>query len=352
MKRSLLFILIISFFIAGYIGYPYYKIYRIKDQATFENVSDDVILYLPKNETLKVRNLSEFLKKSKIISNEADYVSLAEFKKIADKKIPFKKIKLLKKWNTYNSLLNNINYAIDNHKEVNNVIFNNSRTIEDIAGKVSKFINADSTELSNIFNNDSIIKHYGFNKHTWPTFFLPNTYECYTDISPEAFIQLMATEYKKYWNKDRMQKAKNINLSQSEVTILASIVLAEQRVNYDEHDTIAGIYINRLKKGMFLESCPTVIYAHNDFSMKRVLNKHLEIESPYNTYRNPGLPPGPICIPDPRVIDAVLNYQDHDYLFMCAKPGYTSSHYFSITNAQHERHSREYAKWADKEGIN
>ena len=351
MRKIIIFILIITLFIGGYIAYPYYNIYRIKDQATFESINNDVVLLLPSDRVLKVKDLSEFLLNEKIINNENDFIHLADYKNITEKVIPFKKIKLLKKWNTYNSLLNNINYAIENHKEIVNVIFNNARTTEDIAGKVSHFIIADSATTSLAFNNDSIINHYGFNKETWPTFFLPNTYECYTSISPEEFIQMMAKEYKKFWNTERIEKAKKINLSQSEVTILASIVLAEQRVKYEEHDTIAGIYINRLNKGMFLESCPTVIYAHNDFTINRVLNKHLEIDSPYNTYKKPGLPPGPICIPEPRVIDAVLNYKKHDYLFMCAKPGYTSSHYFSTTNAQHERHSNEYSKWADKEGI-
>lgn len=351
MRKIIIFILIVSLFIGGYLAYPYYNIYRIKDQPTFESLNNDVIILLPSDTIIKVKDLSKFLLNEKVIKNENDFIQLADYKKIADKVIPFKKIKLLKKWNTYNSLINNINYAIENHKDIVNVIFNNARTIEDIAGKVSQFIIADSATLSLAFNNDSIINHYGFNKETWPTFFLPNTYECYTAISPEEFIQMMAKEYKKFWNADRIEKAKNINLSQSEVTILASIVLAEQRVKYNEHDTIAGIYINRLKKGMLLESCPTVIFAHNDFTIKRVLNKHLEIKSPYNTYKNPGLPPGPICIPEPSVIDAVLNYKQHDYLFMCAKPGYTSSHYFSITNAQHEKHSNEYSKWADKEGI-
>ena len=206
-------------------------------------------------------------------------------------------------------------------------IFNNARTTEDIAGKVSHFIIADSATTSLAFNNDSIINHYGFNKETWPTFFLPNTYECYTSISPEEFIQMMAKEYIKFWNTERIEKAKKINLSQSEVTILASIVLAEQRVKYEEHDTIAGIYINRLNKGMFLESCPTVIYAHNDFTINRVLNKHLEIDSPYNTYKKPGLPPGPICIPEPRVIDAVFSTM---IIYLCAQNQVIPLHIISL----------------------
>ncbi len=161
----------------------------------------------------------------------------------------------------------------------------------------------------------------------------------------------MAKEYKAFWNDERKEKANNINLTQSEATILASMVLEEQRVKYHEHPTIAGVYVNRLKLGMKLQSCPTVIYALNKPGLRRVLKKHLEIESPYNTYINFGLPPGPICIPEPRVIDAVLNYETHDYLFMCAKPEYSGDHQFSKTNAEHSRYSKIYSAWADREGL-
>ena len=188
MKKSIFFILLLMVIsIAGYFVYPYYNIYLIKDKPTFKNMNNDVILKLPHDKQLRIINLSDYLLKEKVIDNKEDFEKLAIHKKIADKVVPYKKIKLLKTWNTYNALLNNLNYAILHHKEIVNIVFNNVRSVNDIAGKVAKFIDADSSELSEVFNNDSIINYYGFNKETWPTFFLPNTYECYKDISPKDF---------------------------------------------------------------------------------------------------------------------------------------------------------------------
>lgn len=160
--------------------------------------------------------------------------------------------------------------------------------------------------------------NYGFNKDNVLAMFIPNTYEVYYDVSPEDLIERMYQEYRRFWNEERMAKANALGLTPIEVSILASIVQAET-VKREEAPVIAGLYINRLKKDMLLQADPTLVYAAGDFSLKRVLNEHKEIDSPYNTYKYKGLPPGPINMPEIYFIDAVLNYKPSNYLYMCAR---------------------------------
>jgi UPF0755 protein len=181
--------------------------------------------------------------------------------------------------------------------------------------------------------------------------FIPNTYQFYWNTSAEQFMERMAKEYKAFWTDERKAKAKKIGLSQTEVAVLASIVQAEQSRHHDEKPVIAGLYINRLKKGMRLESDPTLVYAHGDFSIKRVLNVHKEIDSPYNTYRNSGLPPGPINLPEISSLDAVLNYKSHEYIFMCAKEDFSGYHNFSKTYQQHCIYANKYREALNKRKI-
>ncbi len=345
-------IIIVILFIVVYFGYPYYRIYTIKDKPTFcAQKSKDITIVFEKEKTIKFKDLGVYLKNNNVIDNAKDFEILSTFKNFDDYDIPFKKIKILEQWKTYNILVNNLYFAVVNHKKIVDVVINNMRTVADVSGKVSKFIDLDSSTLKKYLDNDTLIQFYGFNRSTWPAFFLPNTYECYTKITPSEFIQKLAKGYNYFWNLGRRNKAKKIGLSQSEVTTLASIVYEEQRVNYDEHSKIAGLYINRLNRGILLQADPTVKFALNDHNLRRVLLKHLEIESPYNTYKYKGLPPGPICMPDTRVIDAVLNYKHHDYIFMCAKPEYSGFHNFSKTNAEHEKYRAKYIAWLKSERI-
>ena len=226
-----------------------------------------------------------------------------------------------------------------------------ARNLEELSKSISKKIGMDETELYAAFSDPTYCSKYGFSSEQFACMFIPNTYEFYNDLSPDKFISLMAKEYKKFWNTERKNKASQLGLSQSEVSILASIVQCEQNLRYDEHSKIAGLYLNRLKKNMKLQADPTVKFALNKPKLRRLYYKHLEIDSPYNTYKYSGLPPGPICIVDPRVIDAVLNYEKHDYLFMCAQPAYSGYHNFSSTNSQHEKYKRDYIDWLKKENI-
>jgi UPF0755 protein len=191
---------------------------------------------------------------------------------------------------------------------------------------------------------------YGFNEQTIMTMFIPNTYEFYWNTSADEFFERMADEYKKFWTDERKQKAKNIGLSQSEVSILASIVELETQKK-DERPTVAGVYINRLKKKMLLQADPTVVFALGDFTINRVLKIHLETDSPYNTYKYSGLPPGPIYLPSISSIDAVLNFENHDYIYFCAKEDFSGYHNFAKTLAQHNENARKFQQALNKRKI-
>lgn len=232
-----------------------------------------------------------------------------------------------------------------------NVTFNSARTLYELAGKVASTIEADSTEIANFLLSDEHIAKYGFNRATFKSMFLPDTYRFEWDTNAEQFVQRMADEYKKFWTADRMAKANQLGLSQSEVTTLASIVQAEQQSFPEERPAIAGLYLNRLKRGMRLQSDPTVIYALGDFTINRVLTKQLRTESAYNTYMVKGLPPGPINIPSKQSIDAVLFAEDHNYLYMCAKADFSGYHAFASSLAEHNRNARAFQRALNERKI-
>lgn len=224
-----------------------------------------------------------------------------------------------------------------------NVTFNNIRTLNQLAGHVAERLEPDSLAFVTIMHNSDVIKGYGFNKETFIAMFIPNTYEFYWTTTAKKFVDRMNKEYKAFWNDERLKKAKEIGLTPVEVSTLASIV-DEETVKPDEKPKVAGLYLNRLKKGMKLQADPTIKFALGDFSVKRILNKDLKIDSPYNTYLYKGLPPGPIRIPSIQGIEAVLNYNKHNYLYMCAKDDFSGYHNFATTLKQHNRNAARYRK--------
>ncbi len=235
--------------------------------------------------------------------------------------------------------------------------FNNQERLENLAGSLSNQIETDSLSLLNAFKEPSFLKEKKFNLDNALAMYIPNTYEVYWNVSAEDFRNKMFTEYQNFWNAGRVGKAKKLNLTEAEVISLAAIVQKET-AKIDERERVAGVYINRLKKGMLLQADPTVIYAKklldNDFNqqIKRVLYKDLELDSPYNTYKYIGLPPGPITMPDISSIDAVLNYKKHDYLFFVADVSNFGYHKFAKTLAQHNRNKQEYVRWLSKQKVN
>lgn len=230
------------------------------------------------------------------------------------------------------------------------VTFNRIRTREQLAKRLSEQLLLDSVDIISRLEDNAYMAQYGLNKETAVSLFIPDTYSLYWTISPDALFQRMEKEYKHFWNEQRLAKAKKIGLTRQEVATLASI--AESETNKDfEYPIIAGLYINRLHKGMNLQACPTVIFAWQDFTMRRVLSKHLEIDSPYNTYKYKGLPPGPIRIPRAATMDAVLNYTPSDYLFMCASAEFNGTHHFSSSYSQHAQYAKEYQRELNRRKI-
>ena len=225
-----------------------------------------------------------------------------------------------------------------------------SRTIEKLAGTLSRKLMLDSLTLVNAFRDEEICRQAGYNTATLPAMFIPNTYEVYWDISLEGLVRRMQKENKAFWNTEREEKAKALNMSHEEICTLASIV-DEETANDAEKPTIAGLYLNRLKKGMPLQADPTVKYAVGDFSLRRITGEHLKKESPYNTYLNTGLPPGPIRIASIAGLDAVLNHQHHNYLYMCAKADFSGTHEFAATFSEHKKNARKYIRALNARNI-
>lgn len=237
------------------------------------------------------------------------------------------------------------------------VVFNNQERVENLAGRVSRQIEADSASLVQIMKEENFLVEHGFTEASALAMYVPNQYEFFWNTSAEEFRERMFKEYERFWTAERREKAKEINLTPNEVTVVASIVQKET-AKVDERPKVAGVYLNRYKNGIKLDADPTVIYAikhHNqnfDTVIKRVLYKDLKLDSPYNTYLYKELPPGPIAMPDISSLDAVLNYEDHDYYYFVADVENFGYHKFAKNLAQHNRNKQAYVRWINKQGIN
>ena len=232
------------------------------------------------------------------------------------------------------------------------LVINNARTPEALAGKIAMQIDADSVSMLAAFRSETLIKEFGFDSaEAMFSIFLPNTYEVYRDVEPEALVRRMKQESDKFWSDEtRLKKLERSGLTSYEAMTLASIVHEETNAK-DEMARVAGVYINRLQRGMLLQADPTLKYAAGDPTIKRVLNKHKTIDSPYNTYMYLGLPPTPIAMPDMAAIEGVLNYETHDYLYFCARPEMDGRHNFARTLAEHNRNAAAYHRALDRMNI-
>jgi len=340
LRKIAAFVFLLLFVLAGFLAIRYYK--RIFNPAVEIDQSD---AYLYVKTGWSRADLVNHLFEQGILKDTASLIWTANQKSFFTPKPGRYALK--------NGMSNNdlINLLRSGKQKPLRLTFSTIRTFEDLAGVVGKRIEADSVELLRAFKQAELAKKYGFNERTFPCMFIPNTYEMYWNTSSEEFIQRMANEYKTFWTADRKAKAKAIGLSQSEVCILASIVQAEQMLHPDERPLVAGLYLNRLKKGMRLQSDPTLVYAHGDFGMNRVLNRHKKIDSPFNTYLYTGLPPGPINFPEISSLKAVLNPVQHAYLYMCAKADFSGYHHFSKTLRQHNVYAKEYQRELNRRKI-
>ena len=231
-----------------------------------------------------------------------------------------------------------------------NLTIGSVRTMDRIARNASRQLMIDSTEIIGLLNDTAYLNTIGYTQQTIPALFIPNTYEVYWNISAEDFMKRMIKEHKVFWNEERIKKAKSIGLTPEEVATLASIVEEETAVNA-EKPIVAGLYINRLKRGMLLQADPTIKFSLQDFGLKRILFKHLEVNSPYNTYKHTGLPPGPIRIPSIQGLESVLNHARHNYLYMCAKEDFSGTHNFAVTSDQHAANARRYQQALNRRNI-
>lgn len=224
------------------------------------------------------------------------------------------------------------------------------RTKDRLGRSLSSKLMLDSASVVEALRDENTCVSYGFDTITVMCMFIPNTYEVYWDVSLDDFLKRMHKEYLKFWSDGRMEQAKQIGLTPIEVATLASII-DEETANNAEKPRIAGMYINRLKKGMPLQADPTIKFALQQFELRRIYHKLLNVDSPYNTYRNVGLPPGPIRIPSIAAIDAVLAYEKHDYLYMCAKEDFSGTHNFASTYSEHLRNARKYTEALNNRNI-
>ena len=258
---------------------------------------------------------------------------------------------LLKKGMNTNDIVNSLrqNVPVD-------LTFNNQERLEDFAGRIGSQIEADSVSLITAFKDPKFLEENEFTEADVLSICIPNSYEFFWNTKAEKFRERMAKEFRKFWTEERLAKAKALNLTPIQVSVVASIVHKET-VKKDERPKVAGVYLNRYAKGMKLEADPTVIYAvkknSNDFNqvIKRVLYKDLETDSPYNTYKYAGLPPGPIAMPDISALDAVLNPEKHNYIYFCASVTNFGYHEFAVTPAQHEVNRQKYVAWINNQGI-
>lgn len=260
---------------------------------------------------------------------------------------------LLKKGMSNNNLVNML--RIGNQTPIK-LSFNNQDTLEKLSGRLAAQLETDSISLLSAFTDKEFLSKNNLTEKSVLQIFIPNSYEFYWNVSAEKFRNKMLSEYHRFWNKNRLQKAKALNLSKDEVITLASIVHKETAKNV-ERPVVAGLYLNRLKKGIPLQADPTIIYCvkevkGQDYVVKRVLNIDLEINSPYNTYKNRGLPPTLIAMPDISAIDAVLNPAKHNYYYMCASVDKIGYHEFAKTLRQHNRNAFKYQRWLNKQRIN
>ena len=304
---------------------------------------DKVEIYIPIG--ISIQEFYALIYDTELIENQDDFELFTILKKIKSVKSGYYE---LKSPMTCNQVINTFRSGLQTPIQV---VITPSRLPEDLAHKLSLSLAIDSITIITALNSEDIAASYGFSSADFYTMFIPDTYEMYWNSSIENLMDRMKKEYNNYWTTSRKEKAKELSLNQKEVVVLASIVYTEQSQFSDERPKIAGLYLNRLRIGMMLQSDPTLIYGLGDFTRKRVLNVDKQVDSPYNTYKYAGLPPGPIYSPDKKSIEAVLNPESNKYLYMCAKADFSGYHAFATNLRQHNNNARQYQRALNKASI-
>jgi len=342
MKKIIGLVLLLAIIIGAFIGYEKYD--SIYTPNVPEELADSFLEIPTGSDYLDIKNL--LVQKGMLIDTSGfDWV--AEQMNYRKSKMRSGRFEIQPGWS--NRAL--IRHLRGGKQAPVKVILTNERLLEEVAGKVARFIEADSIDLITAFNDSEVLKKLGLKRETLMTLFIPNTYEFYWNRNANDFLEQMKKEHGKFWSKKkRKKKAEAQGLSPEEVYTLASIVERES-LQKAERPRIAGAYLNRIERGIKLQADPTVVFATGKFDLRRVLNKHLEFDSPYNTYKYVGLPPGPISMSSISSIDAVLNPESHDYIFFCAKGDGSGTHSFAKTMAGHSQNIAVYKRNLKKRGL-
>ncbi|MGB5237384.1 MAG: endolytic transglycosylase MltG [Flavobacteriaceae bacterium] len=344
LKKILLAVVFLGLLVVGGAAYFIYNA-LFSPNTSFEK--EEVIVYIPTGSTYsEVRGLiTPYLK------NTTSFEAVARRKKYVDY-VKAGRYRISRGMNN-NEIINSLrskNLPVQ-------VSFNNQESLADLAGRISTQIEADSLSLLAAFEDDAFLTEHGFDSNTYLVPYIPNTYEFFWNTSAQGFRDKIFKEYQKFWNEERIKKANDIGLSPVEVISLASIVQKET-AKVEERQRVAGVYLNRLKRGMLLQADPTVIYAikresgNFDTIIKRVLYRDLELDSPYNTYKSEGIPPGPIAMPDISAVEAVLNPEKHNYYYFVADVENFGYHIFAKNLAQHNRNKAQYVRWINEQNVN
>ncbi len=321
-------------------------VYKLYSRVFVPNVILDTaheLFYIPGGSSFE--SVTDNLMEQGIIEDRRSFEWVAA-KKGYDSQVKPGRYKIL------NGFTNNelVNMLRSGNQDPVMVVFNNMRSLNQLSGKVSQYLEADSLEFATYLADSGLPARYGFDAANFTSMFIPETYEFFWTTSPEEFTARMKQEHEKFWEGERDRKAKNLEMTREEVVTLASIV-DEETLFDDENSRVAGLYLNRLEQGIPLQADPTLKFALGDFSRQRILNEDKEIDSPYNTYKFKGLPPGPISIPSVSAIDGVLEYEKHRYLYMCAKADFSGYHAFARDYSQHLKNARAYQRALNKRRI-
>jgi UPF0755 protein len=314
-------------------SFYFWQVYR-SPNLLVQDEDKPFALLIPRGATFE--SVMDTLKKHDVVNDETSFRFLAKLMKYPER-VKEGRYEIRPRMGNREALVKLRNGSQD----AMDVTFNSMRQKSDLIQRLGSKFEFSSDSLGTLLNDPVTCQKFGFDTTTIVCMFLPNTYKMFWTIKPEVLLERMSTEYKKFWTPERQEKAKALGMSQTQVQVLASIVAAETNKR-DEQPRVAGVYLNRLKQGIKLEADPTVIFALRDFGIRRLLNRQLTIDSPYNTYRYTGLPPGPINLPAPATIDAVLNAEKHDYLFFVVDARFNGYHTFSKTLAEHMANARLY----------
>ena len=343
LKKILWVVALLGLLVCGFVAYQIYNAI-FSPNTQFNN--NEAFVYIASDATFAdvKSSLDPLLK------------DLATFEAVAKRKGYITNVKAgkyaLKKGMNNNEIINTLRSANIPVR----VSFNNQESLESLAGRISEQLEADSVSLLQAFNDSDFLRETNFDEDSKLGMYLPNTYEFFWNTKAEGFRDRMLKEYRAFWNEERLQKAKAQNLTPEQVIALAAVVQKET-AKVDERRRVAGVYLNRIRKGILLQADPTVIFAikketgNYDTIIKRVLYRDLEMDSPYNTYKYAGVPPGPITMPDISSIEAVLNPEKHEYLYFVADVSNFGYHMFAKTLAQHNRNKVQYTRWLNEQKV-